>query len=151
MKTVFFLLAMISTAAFSQEVTLVGPDYGYHEEELPRCERSACLIVDGSEYGFYEFEDIDGYKFLNLNTESSGADINFNRACYKGEVDEVIDIVKSLFGNTNRDYALNGGHLNILKEIFDTSVANEITFITTIQNDYLEDPMDYTDTIKKCE
>lgn len=151
MKIVFLFLLTFSTSVFSQEVTWVGADFDYHDEELPKCDREACLVVDGSEYGFYEFEDIDGYKFLYLNTESSGADINFSRACFRGEISEVVDIIKSLLGNTNRNYALNGGHIKVVKETFDTSKVNEIKFTTTIEHDYLEGLTDHTDNVKKCE
>lgn len=150
MKTISLLILLTSTSIYAQDFGAIGNDYGDLEVELAKCSREACLEIDGSEYGFYEELDRDGNSFLRLNTESSLMDMSLDRACFKGDKLEVLEIVEALAGNTNEYYA-QGGHIEVVgifgKLLTDSKITIETTFIT----DYDQAPLKISSSFKKCE
>lgn len=150
MKFLTLLVLLFSFSGFAQEVTWIGPDYGIIEEELPKCSREACIDLDGSEYGLYEAQDIDGFSYMNLNTESSLMDMNLDRACFRGNEKEVLEIIEALAGNTNSHYS-QGGHVSVVginaKTLTGSRIVIDITYIT----DYDFEAQSFTQAMNKCD
>tara|TARA_Y100000385_G_C12910895_1_gene558324 strand:+ start:193 stop:645 length:453 start_codon:yes stop_codon:yes gene_type:complete len=150
MKLLSLLVLLFSFSSFAQDITWTGADYGVFEEEFPKCSQEACIDLDGSEYGFYEFQDIDGYSSMQLNTESSLMDMNLDRACFRGEAKEVLEIIEALAGNTNTYYS-QGGHVSVVginaKTLTKSKIVIDITFIT----DYDYETQSFSQTMKVCE
>lgn len=142
MKLILFF-ALFSVSAMAQDLI---------DEQLPTCQREACLVFDDVEYGFYFSQDREGQTYKELNTESSVADLNLSAACYRGDKAEVKEILMALAGNTNRDYTMNGGHILIRNQIFKDKVEEEkIEIFMEEQSDYLPDDITYySNTINKC-
>lgn len=150
MKLLGLLVLLFSFSSFAQDISLIGSDYGVIEEQLPTCSREACIVLDGSEYGFYEFQDIDGYSYMQLNTKSSLMDMNLERACFRGESKEVLEIIEALAGNTNSQYS-QGGHISVVgihaRTLTDSKIVIDITFIT----DYDYRSQSLSQTILSCQ
>ena len=99
---------------------------------------------------YNEFQDIDGYSSMQLNTESSLMDMNLDRACFRGEAKEVLEIIEALAGNTNTYYS-QGGHVSVVginaKTLTRSKIVIDITFIT----DYDYETQSFSQTMKVCE
>lgn len=143
-----FLTAFI-LVTFSLSTSIFAQDNYHVDEENQSCDRQACLIIGGLEIGFYEFTDIDGYKFLRLNNESSAMDMNLSRGCFTGEVKEVVNIIEAIVGVTNRDYA-SGGHVNVIKTEFAEVSKDQINVRYTYEHDYMEGTLVLSDFVKRC-
>jgi len=143
MKKICLLISLISFSAF-------GQDYDYHMiDEGPKCQRETCIDIDGAGYGFYESEDIDGYKFLELNTESSLVDMNLSRGCFTGDKAEAVNIVMALAGNTSRDYG-NGGHVLITNQNVLHTDMDSIVVEFEYRHDYMSGPQKITESVYRC-
>ena len=141
-SSVIALLFLLSFSAYAQD--------GYHEIEYPTCAREACFIVDSVEYGFIKMEDIDGYSYMEMNSESGLDDLNVDRGCYTGDADEAADIILAMAGNTNANY-MNGGHF-VFEKIEKTLVSqNEIELALVAKSDYSTEKIVDVIKVKRCE
>jgi hypothetical protein len=143
MKFLLLSFLLASFSSFAQD--------GYHSEpETPTCSRSTCLINNnGVEIGFYETEDIDGYKSMLLNTSSSILDIDLSRFCFTGSQDETLLILSALAGNTNADY-YNGGHAMIIDSVNAKVSENMIEKLLVYVDDYESSNKNLAVLIKRC-
>lgn len=148
MKTLICLM-LLSFSAFGQDIAWIGDDYGIYEDEPATCSREACIDLDGIEMGFYSMQDIDGEEFLKLNTESSLMDMNLDRACFRGDKKEVLDIIQSLAGNTN-EYYYQGGHVSVVGIYAKVLTDNKIVLKTTYITNYDQGQLSFDQTINKC-
>lgn len=142
MKLILVLMLLMTQSLFAQD--------NYHSEEPPKCQRETCLIVDGSEIGFYDFETEDGYIYLRINSGSSLSDMSFNKSCFIGNPNEVEQIIESLMGNTNKDYYMNGGHEEIISIDFSLTTKKEVNFNYTSKSDYSSNVEKFFIKVEKC-
>lgn len=142
MKLISFLIFLFSFNLFAQD--------GYHfDEEAVKCQRETCIIVDSAEYGFYENEDIDGFKYLNLNIESSLMDMNLSRGCFVGDKTEATDILMALAGNVDAQFA-NGGHIQILSSKILETKKDIIEVNFKYKHDYIEGTQEIIESLSRC-
>lgn len=147
MKTLALLLFVTSFQAFSQDIFLYDD---YHMiDEGPKCQRETCIDIDGAGYGFYEYEDREGNKFLKLNTDSTLLDMNLSRGCFTGDKGEAVKIILGLAGNTNADYG-NGGHAYIEKENILHTTNDSIVIEFEYYSDYMNGLQKITESIFRC-
>jgi hypothetical protein len=134
-----YLLAMlfVSNLAFGQY------NDGFHTEPEITCTTGACLWVDDRPIELIEKVDREGFKYSELNTDSSIIDIlegNYE-ICFSGmDTTNLKAIIDALVGNTNA-YYVSGGHFAV--ESYEAKNTDEgFTVILNVESDYR--PYNYT-------
>ncbi|MCO4755520.1 MAG: hypothetical protein KC478_13645 [Bacteriovoracaceae bacterium] len=127
MKTVIFAL-MLSLGSFAGD--------GYHSndwEDRSECAPEGCLVTESQTIGFRTLSShYESYK--KLNTNSTLPDVLEGKICYQGSAREVIEIVKALASNTDRNYYA-GGHASI-EHIAMVTEGDAIRVVAKINSDY---------------
>ena len=144
MKLISLLVFLFSTTVFAKG------NYDDFDDYTTKCSREACIELEGSGHGFYEFIDQDGYSFLKLNTKSSLMDMYLEKGCFRGDKFEVLEIIEALAGNTNQDYA-QGGHISVVGIVARTLTSEQIIVKISFITDYDQGTLNLTQTINKCD
>ena len=142
MKIVLVSLFVISFA-FAQD--------NYHAEPAPfTCSQDACLVdSEGSQIGFYEVEDREGFVHLQLSTKSSIFDIDIKNLCFTGNPAIVSSILDGLIGNTNANF-YNGGHINVITITDMKEEAKLVEKLLIFADDYETSNQEKIVSVKKC-
>lgn len=139
----------MSLNVFSQEISWVGHDYGILDDTT-KCDREACIVDGEYEYGFVEQTDREGGVYLKLNTETSLLDLPFENMCFRGDKNEVLEIVEGLAGNAN-EYYPQGGHFDVVGLFAETLEETKIVIEVTILSDYNSDLLKENLVLSKCD